>query len=158
MSTYVAETINGLVDSACSYHLAVSRLFRQWEGTELLPSKRQESQRRADHLIKAMNHMKDYATSLSSVKLEQIGDEILHRAQMCIYAVLAQWQWTEGQLPYRMHTCATNNYSETLILLLQKIKFTSYILIRCNSEAEFKSQYYEFVSSGKFERYREAVS
>lgn len=160
MSTYAVEVIEDLVDNTYSYYLEFSRLLCQWGGT--LPSeKRKESRHRERDVMNAMNSMKDYAESLHNdrtLTLEQIGDEICHRAQMCIYAVLAQNWWCIEQLPYRMRKCSVDSHSKTFIMLLQKIKFVSYILIRCESESEFVQQYYEFVSSGFFQRYREVIS
>jgi len=92
MSTYAVEVIEDLVDNTYSYYLEFSQLLRQWGGT--LPSEKQEESRNRERdVMNAMNSMKDYAESLKNnrtLTLEQIGDEILHRAQMCIYAVLAQ--------------------------------------------------------------------
>lgn len=160
MSTYAVEVIEDLVDNTYSYYLEFSQLLRQWGGT--LPSEKQkESRNRERDVMNAMNSMKDYAESLKNnrtLTLEQIGDEILHRAQMCIYAVLAQHWWCIEELPYRMRKCSVDNYSKILIMLLKKIKFVSYILIGCESESDFAQRYYEFVSSGLFQRYQEAIS
>ena len=57
-----------------------------------------------------------------------------------------------------MRKCSVDNYSKILIMLLKKIKFVSYILIGCESESDFAQRYYEFVSSGLFQRYQEAIS
>ena len=159
MSIYATKVIEDLVDNTYSYYMEFSRLLRQWGGTGI--PRRQESQLRERDVMNAMNSMKDYAESLPdnrTLTLEQIGDEILHRAQICIYAVLAQHCWCIEELPYRMRKCSVDNVTGIFIMLLQKIKFVSYILTGCESESEFVQQYYEFVSSGFFQRYREAVS
>lgn len=146
MSTYAVEAISHLINDAHSSYLEFNRLLCQWGTASLslkVPSEERQGFRRMNHdVMKAMEAMKSYATSLCRENygstLTQIGEEVYSQAQVCIDAISARSKWCIEELPYREHAYKTSvdSHTNALLELLRRVKRAGDILKKSD---EFES-------------------